>query len=237
MEEILTKLDQIISYIQNHPLKHSSASIDQIMGALAKAQGMYKPLVANQEGPHGRYANITAILDSVREALSTNGLYFWQYIELIDEVAGAALLVTKIAHESGQWIASYARVLSSQTNRETGATYEYHKRQHAYMILGIAPSACDPYLYDDDGIEQEEEHMIEKIRKPVPEKAQETLTKDQYLDLKYELEGHEELAKDILKFYAVDTFADIPKGEYHKALVKIRRIKKSQEDYLKSKDR
>ena len=91
---------------------YRSEAINEIMGALSKAQGDYKPLVANQSVSGRKFANLQAILDAVRDALSTNGLGFFQFIELLDEGSGATLLKTTIGHESGQYIYSCARVVA-----------------------------------------------------------------------------------------------------------------------------
>ena len=139
---------------------YRSTEINEIMGALAKAQGNYKRLVANQNAPGGKFANLQAILEAVRESLSENGLGFFQFIELLDEGSGGALLKTTIGHESGQYISSCARVVAGKTERQTGNIYEIHKRLHALMILGIAPSDNDPIAFDDNGEIIAEQHLI-----------------------------------------------------------------------------
>jgi hypothetical protein len=216
---------------------HRSPEINQIMGALAKAQGSYKKLKANEESAGGKkFANLQAILDAVKDSLANNGLGFYQYIELLDEGSGAALLRTVLGHESGQYISSCARVVAGKTDRATGNIYEVHKRFHALMLLGIAPSENDPMAFDDNGDLLADERILEELKKPREQQklhTEETVTKEQYNDLMIELEGYPELVKDIQDTYDIETLADLPKAEYHIALGKLRRIKKTHDEYVR----
>lgn len=215
-----------------------SESIDKIMGALAKAQGTYKKLNPNQETPSGTFANLSAILDAVKQPLADNGLGFYQHIELLDEGSGAALLHTVLGHESGQWISSSARVVAGKTDRSTGNIYEIHKRFHALMVLGIAPSQHDPLAFDDNGELLAEQYTLDQLKKPKKDKeidTDHTLTKDRYNDLLIELDGYDDIAKGIMETYDVETLADLPNSEYHTILAKIRKLKKTHDEYLRRK--
>ena len=219
---------------------YRSEAINEIMGALSKAQGDYKPLVANQSVSGRKFANLQAILDAVRDALSTNGLGFFQFIELLDEGSGAALLKTTIGHESGQYISSCARVVAGKTDRQTGNIYEVHKRLHALMLLGIAPSDNDPIAFDDNGEMMAENHLVASLRKPdSPQKEEidhnDVINAHQYSELLIELNGFEKIAKDIMETYDIRTLADLPATEYHKARSKILKIKRTQEEYMRQR--
>lgn len=216
--------------------KHRSDEIDQIMAALANAQGSYKSLKANQDAPGGKFANLQAIIAATSESLSKNGLAFYQFLDLLDEGSGAALLKTIVGHSSGQWISSTARVVAGKTDRATGNTLEIHKRLHAMMVLGIAPSDNDPYAFDDNGEMQAEEKLIEDLKKPVRDKKsshqpEETIDKHQYNELLIELDQYEDIVKDILEVHHIETLADLPKSEYHPAMRKIRKLKKLSEQF------
>jgi|ERR1700761_5365218 len=217
---------------------YRSIDINEIMGALAKAQGSYKHLVANQDAPGGKFSNLQAILAAVRESLANNGLGFYQYIELLDEGSGAALLKTTLGHSSGQYISSCARVIMGNTERQTGNIYEIHKRLHALMILGIAPSDNDPIAFDDNGEIIAEQHLISSLRKvdnPQKERINkwEVVNNNQYEELLREVDGYPKIAKEIQEKHNIQTIADLPASQYHKAIMEIRRIKKTHEDYLK----
>lgn len=231
--------------------KYSSDDIGKLVESLSKAQGTYKPLVANEDAPGGKFSNLQGILLAVRESLASNGLAFYQYIELLDEGSGAALLRTILGHESGQYISSTARVIRGKNERQTGNIYEIHKRFHALMILGIAPSVNDPMAFDDNGEELAEHQLMQDLRMPRKQATSEpqgettsqekkdssyaipTINKEQYNELMIELDGQPEIAKDMMESYRIETIADLPKEEYHKARAKILKIKRTQEDYLK----
>lgn len=215
-----------------------SPEINEVTGALAAAQGSYKLLKANQDAPGGKFANLQAILDAVRESLSSNGLAFFQYIDLLDEGSGAALLKTVLSHSSGQFISSTARVVRGKNDRQTGNIYEIHKRLHALMILGIAPSSSDPVAFDDNGEELAEYQLMEDLKKPTKEsdkKEKNSLTipvnASQYNEIMIELDGHPKIAKDMMESYNIETIADLPQEEYHKALARIRKIKHAEAEY------
>lgn len=220
--------------------QYRSAQIDKLMASFSRAQGTYKPLISNQDAPGGKFANLQAILLAVRESLASNGLGFFQFIELLDEGSGAALLKTTIGHESGQYITSCARVIAGKTERSTGNIYEIHKRLHALMLLGIAPSDNDPIAFDDNGEILAEQVLVAELRKPdSPQKdavdRNDVVDKTQYQELLIELQGFEKIAKDIMECYGIQTLADLPSGEYHRARSKILKIKRTQEEYLRKK--
>lgn len=235
MDHFEEKLDIILDLLRKRNPDRSE-KIDELVTALAKAQGGYKKLVPNRKGSRGMYADLEAIFDAVRGALSANGLACVQYTDLLDEGTGAALLKTMVAHASGQYISSTARTVLSKTDRTTGRSHEFHKRQHASSLLGIAPSPYDPQLFDDDGEEQLEEEMTEQAKNPAKKKIIEhevVISDEQYRDLMYELQGYDDLTKGLLETYGIETLADLPKSEYFPALAKLRKIKNTIEGYRK----
>ncbi len=212
---------------------YRSQEINLLIASLAKAQGSYKVLIPTKDAPGGKYATLNDILLATRESLSINGLGFYQFIELLDEGSGASLLHTVLAHDSGQYISSCARLILGKTDRETGYHMEYFKRMHAYLILGIAPSDNDPYLCDDDGIAQAEEQMFRNIKNPAkPVDKSETIHAAQYKELMYELEGYPEMAIDIQKLYGIKTIADLPQDVYHKVIGQVRKLKDRHESLV-----
>jgi hypothetical protein len=215
--------------------KYCSAEIGLLVAALAKAQGTYKPLKANQDSPRGRYGNLEATLDAVRESLSLNGLSFHQYEYVMDEGLGAVILKTIIAHESNQFISSWARLIKGETLRETGTMTETIKRRQAQMLLGIAPSPYDPAGADDDGAEMAEKALMREVRKPREDQKSpdrnDVIDVRQYNELMLELEGYSVIAKDIMKKHQLESLADLPNSEYYQVLTNIRKVKKTQEEH------
>lgn len=236
------KLDKILALLESNFSNSSfidreqSEEIGILMGALANAQGSYKKLIPNEEYAGGKYANLDAILLATREALSKNKIAFLQRKRLLDEGSGAALLRTYLCHESGQFTSTTTRVFSGKTDRATGNTQEIHKRLEAMMILGIAPSEGDPIAFDDNGGEQEENQIVESIKAGEASRAKvadpnSVITKAQYNELVIALGNYDEIAENIMKLYKIETLADLPREVYHDALAKIRRIRKTAEDY------
>lgn len=218
--------------------RYRSETIGHLMAAFAKAQGTYKPLKPNESAPGGSFANLKAILDAVRQSLADNELGFYQYIELLDEGSGASILVSVLGHSSGEWISSRARLIRGQTERATGTLLEIKKRHEARTLLGISAGDQDPHGYDDDGIADTDNYTIEQIKKPDVAKIEipaykETVSKEQYEDLMIELNGHPDIIKNMQEVFKIDTLADLPKTEYHKALQRIRQIKRVEENYQK----
>lgn len=217
--------------------KYRSEELGSLYAAFAKAQGSYKNLIPNEDTPGGKFANLTAILDACRESLSTNGLSFYQFIELLDEGSGASLLWTTLSHESNQYISSCSRVIPGSTFRETFNNIEAYKRLSALLILGIAPIGKDPLIYDDNGASQAEKAFVRNTRsnRLMPKShVPEAISIDEYEDLMWELESFPEIVKSILKHYDIVSIADLPKSEFHNAKSQIRKIKKTHEDYVKN---
>jgi hypothetical protein len=217
---------------------YNSETVSKVYGALAKAQGSYKILIPNQDEAGGRFANLEAILKATREALSSNGLAFYQYIDLLDEGSGATLLKSMVCHESGEYVSSCARIVSQPTFRETFNAIECYRRLHALLLLGIAPSPLDPALKDDGGVEEFDKETLKAIRKPKEAKQRgqfgDVITNDQYELLMSELEGFDEITKSVHKFYGISTVADLPKSEFFITQARIRNLKKDHENYGKS---
>ena len=216
--------------------QYRSAEIGILFGALAKAQGAYLRPVPNQRSPGGEFANLASILEATRPALSANALSFNFYQELLDSGSGACILWTTLGHESGQWMKSCSRVVSSGTFREIFNAIENYKRLSACNMLGIAPAGKDPLLFDDDGIEELDKQTVKNMRTPIdkrPKKSEhaDVITQDQYDDLMFELEGYEEIAENMQQVYRIKTIADLPRSELYFAKEKIRELKKTYDDY------
>jgi|SRR5579859_3615956 hypothetical protein len=217
--------------------RYRSDDIDLIMGSLAKAQGSYKQLIPNEQAAGGMFANLHAILNAVKDALSTNGISFYQNIELLDEGSGAALLWTQLAHASGQYISSCTRIIQGATFKETFNMVEAYRRVNAMLLLGIAPSGKDPLLYDDNGASQAEKVHLKNskaLKNPDKPHVTEPVSSEEYQELIWELEGFPEIAQNLQEFYDIKTLADLPRSEYYNAKAKIRKIKKVHEDYVKN---
>lgn len=121
-----------------------SEQIDKLTEALAKAQGAMQSATLNKTNPHFRskYADMAAVLEAIRQPLSDNGLAYTQTIEIRES---GTVLVTRLAHTSGQWIESEFPLPSTAKIQEMGSALTYARR---YSLSAIICNAADE---DDDG--------------------------------------------------------------------------------------
>lgn len=218
-------------------MKYRSENIECLLGSLSLAQGDYKTVIPNQNSSSGPYANLGAVLDAVRDSLKANGLSIFHQTELTPE---GNMLWTVLGHQSGQYTATCTKIVQGKNFRDTYNGIESFKRLSASNLLGIALSHNDPLFVDDHGQEEFDHQVIQQAKKnerPMVSNFSDTVNKDQYADLLFELEGRVELTEQILETYKISTLADLPKSEYHMALARIRRIKKTYDDYVIKKTR
>jgi hypothetical protein len=123
----------------------TSSEIKELISALAKVQGELRPAVFNKVNPHykTRYADFTSCMDACRDPLSKNGLAIIQTPQTIN---GHPVLVTMLAHESGQWLTGeFPLIAARQDSQGLGSAMTYAKR---YSLCGILGIVADD---DDDG--------------------------------------------------------------------------------------
>jgi len=122
-----------------------SDQINELFAALAKAQGEMtsppKDKTANILTRDGKtyqysYADLATIITTVRKPLAANGLSVSQQLEYQDDFL---VLITILAHSSGQWCASTIRLPPpSGRAQDFGATLTFYRRYSYCGILGIA---------------------------------------------------------------------------------------------------
>lgn len=124
----------------------ASNNIDELAKALAKAQGEMSGVKKGKTNPHFKttYADLASAIAATREAFSENGLSF---VQLTNSEPGSVdvSIVTRLMHESGQWIESVLNVRATQqTPQGLGSAITYGRRYSLMAMVGIAPE-------DDDG--------------------------------------------------------------------------------------
>lgn len=123
-----------------------SDQINELAGAMAKAQAVIKNPLKDRTNPHFKstYADIAAGLDCIRPALSSCGLSFWQITEVVED---GVVLHTMIAHAgSGQWIAGTYPVSKLAPHQQMAGALTYAKRQALFALAGVHGEEDD-----DDG--------------------------------------------------------------------------------------
>lgn len=126
-------------------MNNMSQSIDQLMTALAKAQGKIQPALKDKSNPFfkSKYADLTSVWNACREVLSENGLAVVQSISRNDN--GMSLL-TILGHASGQWISSDMPIIMDKIDPQSmGKIITYYRRYSLSAIVGVSPDD------DDDG--------------------------------------------------------------------------------------
>lgn len=135
--------------------RHSEVFTDLMM-ALALAQGQFQDIEKNQtadvqtrrEGARSykyEYADLAAIMASVRPALSSNGIAL---LQMPSVRRGAVVVTTMICHgQSGQWFAvDLAVALENLDPQAVGSATTYARRYGVTSLLGLAA-----FDRDDDG--------------------------------------------------------------------------------------
>jgi hypothetical protein len=125
----------------------TSEQINEIAGALAKAQGAIEGAVKGSVNPHFRskYADLGAVWDACREHLTKNGISVIQPVTRHIE-SNTHVTVTRLMHSSGQWIedGGIPLLLSKDDMQGLGSALTYSRRYGLMAMVGIAPE-------DDDG--------------------------------------------------------------------------------------
>ena len=124
-------------------MSNTSEQINELLTALAKAQGEMVNAPMDGKNPHfsSKYATLANIRDATMPHLSKNGLSVHQVTQMN---GNGMLLVTRLGHSSGQWITSEYPVPVSDRPHVMGSAITYARRYSWAALTGIAAE-------DDDG--------------------------------------------------------------------------------------
>lgn len=124
---------------------NKSEQINELAGALCKAQRLIKGALKDSNNPHfkSQYADLSSVWNEVREPLTENGLCISQCV--VEDA-----LHTILMHTSGQWLESIyplrpATRSSMPTPQDFMAALTYARRGALAAITGC------PSVADDDG--------------------------------------------------------------------------------------
>ena len=124
-----------------------SSQINELAGALAKAQGAMTTVEKDRTNPHfgAKYATLASVLGVVRPALSENGICIVQITETDER--NAITLITKLIHTSGQFIGCTYPVQPVKNDPQgVGSALTYARRYSLMALTGVSPAEDD-----DDG--------------------------------------------------------------------------------------
>ena len=141
----------------------ASESLNELAGALCKAQAMLRGAVKDSTNPHfkSRYADLASCWDACREALAANGL---SVVQLPEGDGSVVTMTTMLIHTSGQWVACTGTFKPTKADPQgLGSCITYARRYQLCAIVGISPE-------DDDGNAASEpvKPQAKPERKPEP---------------------------------------------------------------------
>lgn len=128
----------------------TSDQINELAGAMAKAQAAMKPAIKDATNPafRSKYADLTAVWESCRAPLTGNGITVWQDVQTEGQgvEVGAVSVLTRLVHTSGQWVEFGPLIvpLAKKDAHGVGSATSYAKRYALSAAVGIVSD-------DDDG--------------------------------------------------------------------------------------
>lgn len=147
--------------------QEASESLDLLFAAHAAALGELKNAPRTcvshfaKKGADGKpipdYADLATVLDTVRTALSKNGLSVTQSFMPFGDDGTTMVLVTTMGHKSGQFQRSYVPMKCNVAPQQMAATATYLKRMALCALVGVA--ADD----DDNGEQAEKGHVTAAV--------------------------------------------------------------------------
>lgn len=130
----------------------TSESISNITKALVKFQSEAKGIVKDSQGHNYKYISLDQILALVRPVLAKNGLVMIQDAQgFFMEGENVAGCITRIIHESGEWIGTEQLLIKPSPTkqgmatgpRDLGSAITYAKRYQLTAILGLSADVDD----------------------------------------------------------------------------------------------
>ena len=123
-----------------------SESINELAGALSKAQGKFSAIPKGEENPFfkSKYAGLPDVVKTASPVLSEFGLSVSQFIH--QNELGEDCLKTYLMHESGQFIEFSMKLYLGKLDSQGMGSATTYARRYAYMsVLGLVADL------DDDG--------------------------------------------------------------------------------------
>lgn len=207
--------DRIKDQSKDH---YESEKTDQICAALAKAQGEFPIIATNRNNNYlfRQYSDLDVIMCSVRAALSENGLSITFQQKLEDD---RTILVTRVRHESAQFIETRTRIIPAKNDLQTYASNLKAMKRHSLMALLNITIQGD--LDDDDGEHDMKTVRMDRakgtginLRYAAKRESFELISKHEADELQYILSQYPDIAEQILETLKVEAIADIPKSKF-----------------------
>jgi hypothetical protein len=206
---------------------------------LSKAQGEMQAAIKDKINPFFKssYADLGSVWDAARPVLSKYGLCIMQTTELNPE-RNQIIMVTTLAHTSGQWMKSYLPLNPSKPDSQgIGAAITYLRRYSLSAIVGVV---CDE---DDDGEAAVGRGKAQNNRTSTPptishQESPERLGKAEIVSLttlitSLDEESNKSFRNWIKNTFGAESIQDIPKHCFEKCMASLNNKIK----YLKDQER
>ena len=118
--------------------KMQSDNIAELAAALSKAQADITGALKDSSNPFfkSKYADLASCWDACRKQLAANGL---AVIQTTEPTEAGLMLVTTLAHSSGQWVRGSMPVLTKDSSPQgQGSGITYARRYALAAIVGLA---------------------------------------------------------------------------------------------------
>lgn len=204
-----------------------SEQINELMTALAKAQGVMKPAIKDSTNPHfkSQYADLASVWEACREALSSNGL---SVVQILDFAGEKQVLVTILGHSSGQWIKSIiALPIQRPGPQELGSCLSYTRRYSLAAMVGV-------FQDDDDGERAQTPYRNNLVSKTIikPKQVEKSPLSEEQLARLDVLVGEmddKEYLKKLCEYLNVPSVFNITSVDYDRTMKSIEKRIKSKE--------
>lgn len=113
-----------------------SSEIAELAKALSKCQGEIRGAIKDKKNPFFKssYADLSSVWKACRDPLTNNGLSIIQCFETEND---KQYIITKLMHESGQWISSCLALPHCKDVQSLGSAISYCKRYALSAIVGV----------------------------------------------------------------------------------------------------
>lgn len=153
----------------------TSQELKNIYSAIIKARPEIAPIARTKSARNYKYATLDSVIELLSLVLPKHGLGWLQTLSTED---GQPILVTRMIHESGEWIEDAMVLPQTKLNgganesQELGASITYFKRYALSAIFGIATDD------DTDGVAEVRERK-QQVRATARAAQQQTETMDE----------------------------------------------------------
>ncbi len=157
-----------------------SNEVNELFGALSKAQGALTGLFKNKKAHGYNYADLANCIETAKEPLERNGL---SVVQLFSDNGEQTTLITVLAHSSGQFISSEFTMekailqggAGKNPAQQMGASITYMRRYAYAAALGLAQE-------DDDAAKCRKEPQKQQKVAPRQQIQQTPPTRQQQVD-------------------------------------------------------